>query len=116
MTRNISREELKEKKDRGDGFFLVDTLEEPYYRNSHLPGALNIPLEKIAHTPEVILDKSAEIVVHCMDPPCQKYEEAAQELAAMGYENVRDYSGGKEDWMEAGFPAEGRRARGKGSG
>lgn len=25
----------------------------------------------------------------------------------MGYENVRDYEGGKEDWVEAGLPAEG---------
>jgi rhodanese-related sulfurtransferase len=31
----------------------------------------------------------------------------------MGYENVRDYEGGKEDWVEAGLPIEGesRRAR-----
>ncbi len=34
----------------------------------------------------------------------------------MGYENVRDYVGGKKDWMEAGLPAKGRRAGGKGSG
>ena len=34
----------------------------------------------------------------------------------MGYENVRDYAGGKQDWIEAGLPAEGRRAGGKGSG
>jgi rhodanese-related sulfurtransferase len=27
----------------------------------------------------------------------------------MGYENVRDYEGGKEDWVEAGLPTEGER-------
>lgn len=69
VTRSISREELKEKMDRGDEFFLVDTLEEPYYRHSHLPGVINIPLEEIERTPEVIPDKDAEIVVYCMDPP-----------------------------------------------
>ena len=69
VTQNISREELKEKMDRGDEFFLVDTLEESYYRHSHLPGAINIPLEEIERAPEVIPDKSAEIVVYCMDPP-----------------------------------------------
>jgi hypothetical protein len=26
----------------------------------------------------------------------------------MGYSNVRDYAGGKKDWIDAGFPAEGR--------
>lgn len=25
----------------------------------------------------------------------------------MGYENVMDYQGGKEDWVEAGLPTEG---------
>jgi rhodanese-related sulfurtransferase len=28
----------------------------------------------------------------------------------MGYQNVWDYAGGKQDWLEAGLPAEGRRA------
>jgi rhodanese-related sulfurtransferase len=69
VTREISREELKEKMDRGDEFFLVDTLEEPYYRHSHLPGAINIPVEEIGRAPEAIPDKGAEIVVYCMDPP-----------------------------------------------
>jgi rhodanese-related sulfurtransferase len=27
-------------------------------------------------------------------------------LAALGYENVRDYHEGKQDWMEAGLPTE----------
>jgi rhodanese-related sulfurtransferase len=26
----------------------------------------------------------------------------------MGYENVRDYEGGKKDWTEAGLPTEGK--------
>ena len=56
MTRNISREKLKEKMDRGDEFFLVDALEEQYYRHSHLPGAINIPLEEIERAPEEISD------------------------------------------------------------
>jgi rhodanese-related sulfurtransferase len=25
----------------------------------------------------------------------------------MGYENVRDYEGGKKDWIDAGLPIEG---------
>ncbi len=29
----------------------------------------------------------------------------------MGYENVRDYEGGKEDWIEAGLPIEGESQR-----
>ena len=69
MAQNISREELKEKMDRGDEFFLVDTLEEPYYRHSHLSGTINNPLEEIERAQEAISDKGTEIVVYCMDPP-----------------------------------------------
>ena len=69
MTRNISREELKEKMDRGDEFVLLDVLEEPYYRHSHLPGAINLPVDEIERAQEVVTDKEAEIVVYCIDPP-----------------------------------------------
>jgi len=31
---------------------------------------------------------------------------AARELAALGYTNVRDYAEGKSDWMNAGLPVE----------
>jgi rhodanese-related sulfurtransferase len=27
-------------------------------------------------------------------------------LAAIGYTNVKDYGGGKSDWIEAGLPTE----------
>ncbi len=29
----------------------------------------------------------------------------------MGYKNVRDYVGGKKDWVEAGLPTEGKSRR-----
>lgn len=65
----ISRRELKAKMDRGDEFVLVDTLGEPYYRHSHLPGAINLPLAEIGRAEEVVPDKDTEIVVYCIDPP-----------------------------------------------
>jgi rhodanese-related sulfurtransferase len=57
----ITREELKAKIDQGEDFFLVDTLEEECYRQSHLPGAINLPLEEIDRTVEVLPDKEADI-------------------------------------------------------
>ncbi len=63
----ITREQLEEKMDRGEDFVLVDTLGEEYYRHSHLPGAINLPLEEIDRAEEVLPDKEAEIVVCCMN-------------------------------------------------
>lgn len=59
----IAREELKEKMDRGDDFVLVETLPESSYRRSHLPGAVN--LEDMDAVPELLPDKSAEIITYC---------------------------------------------------
>lgn len=37
---------------------------------------------------------------------CHASADAARELAALGYTNVRYYPGGKKDWTTAGLPAE----------
>ena len=70
MGQTISREELKEKMDRGKGLVLVDTMAEMYYRHSHLPGAINLPADQVRErAPALLPDKDAEIVVYCIDPP-----------------------------------------------
>lgn len=69
MTATITREELKEKIDRGDDFLLVETLSPEYFRHSHLPQAINIPPDRIGElAPEMLPDKKAEIVVYCASP------------------------------------------------
>ncbi len=57
----ISREELKEKLDRGDDFKLAMVLGDWQFRAKHIPGSLNI------HTAEMaleVLDPDDEIVVY----------------------------------------------------
>jgi rhodanese-related sulfurtransferase len=68
MVGNISRAELKEKVDRGDEFFLVEALEERFYRHSHLPGAINLPPKALERAEELLPDKGAEIIVYCSSP------------------------------------------------
>jgi rhodanese-related sulfurtransferase len=59
----LTREELKEKMDRGEDFVLVETLPEAAFRRQHLPGAVN--LEDIGQIYILLPDKSAEIVTYC---------------------------------------------------
>jgi rhodanese-related sulfurtransferase len=64
--RTISREELKKKIDSKDYFFLVETLAPEYFNHTHLPGAINLPPDKVAQlAPQLLPDKHADIVVYC---------------------------------------------------
>lgn len=106
----ISLEELKAKIDRGDRFTLVEILPPPQYRSGHLPGAIYIPPIQVRElAPKRLPDKAAEIVVYCAGPTCYTSGMAARELQAMGYTNVREFSGGKQAWTGAGLPLEGAR-------
>jgi len=67
--KTITKEELKQKIDRGDHFYIVETLEESAFAEAHLPGALNLPPDKLHELAPVILpDKAAEVVVYCSTP------------------------------------------------
>jgi rhodanese-related sulfurtransferase len=69
MVEDISREELQEKMGRGEDFVLLEVLPEKSYRQSHLPGAINLPPEQTDQAEEVIPHKEAEVVVYCASPP-----------------------------------------------
>jgi rhodanese-related sulfurtransferase len=109
VARNITREELKAKMDRGERFVLVEALSQRHYESSHLPGAINLPYEFVDEAERLLTDKNAEIVVYCMNVDCEASTEEARELEGMGYTNVRHYVEGKQDWMRAGLPIEGKR-------
>ncbi len=65
----ISRDELKAKLDQGDDFVLLETLPEEQYRHAHLPGAVNLPPERVGElAAELVPDKDADIVVYCTNP------------------------------------------------
>jgi rhodanese-related sulfurtransferase len=69
MVKTISRDELKQKIDRKDTFLLVETLPATAYHHSHLPGAMNLPPDKVTTlAPQILPDKSEEIVVYCANP------------------------------------------------
>lgn len=107
MVERISREELKAKIDADNGLVVVEALPEKYYAERHLPGAINIPHDRVDELASRALpDKTAEIVVYCANGPCRNSAIAAERLAALGYANVRDYHEGKADWVAAGYPVE----------
>jgi rhodanese-related sulfurtransferase len=100
----ISREELKEKLDRGDQFKLVNALGEWAFDAKRIPGSINITNMRDARN---MLDPDDDIVIHCSNPSCIASIIGYQILTSMGYKKVRRYAGGISDWEDAGYPLEG---------
>jgi rhodanese-related sulfurtransferase len=65
----ISREELKKKLDDKELITVVETLQEAAFEKAHIPGAINLPPDRIHELAATRLpDKNAEIIVYCSSP------------------------------------------------
>lgn len=106
---HVSRERLWRMIQNGDEFVLVDALSPMSYARSHLPGAISLPPEWVAEwAPRRIPDRDTEVVVYCSSATCDSSVDVAKRLLSLGYSNVGHYVEGKEDWVNAGLPLEGR--------
>jgi rhodanese-related sulfurtransferase len=64
----ISRDELRQKIERGDSFLLFEVLPIPYYRKHHLPSAVHMPPDEVEATAQRLAPaKDSEIVLYCWD-------------------------------------------------
>jgi rhodanese-related sulfurtransferase len=107
MVNKITRDQLKAKLDGDEKIYLVEALPEKYFLEKHLPGAINLPHDRVAElAPQLLGDRAAEIVVYCASTTCQNSTIAVEKLTELGYTNVRDYKEGKQDWVDAGLPTE----------
>ncbi len=100
----ISREELREKLDRGDDFKLVMVLGEWAFLAKHIPGSINISSPDQCRK---MLTPEDEIVVYCSGVACVSSMMAYKILVDDGFKNVRRYAGGLPDWEDAGYALEG---------
>jgi rhodanese-related sulfurtransferase len=102
---SISRDEINSKLNNGEKIILVEALPKKYYDDLHLPGAINLPHDEVDQlAPQLLPDRSAEIIVYCANLPCPNSEIAAKRLMTLGYSNVKEYREGKQDWHDAGLP------------
>ncbi len=106
MTSWIDRDELLVKLGSTEPPTLVEALGSAYYADAHLPGAVNIPPDQVDRlAPGTLPDTAAEAVVYCSST-CDNARIVARRLQQLGYQRIRIYAGGKEDWVEHGLPVE----------
>ena len=92
----ISGAEAKALMDSESGYIIIDARTQEEYDEGHIPGAILISEYEIADRAEKeIPDKNQLILVYCRSGRRSKI--AAEELAKLGYTNVKEF-GGIIDW------------------
>ena len=104
--RFIPIEQLLEMMENKDDFKLVEVLSEDSYKDGHIPGAINIPVDKLEKENGKKLKKTDTIVVYCASYHCPASTNATKILLKMGYNKVFDFKGSKKTWVDAGFELE----------
>ncbi|MBL7647836.1 MAG: rhodanese-like domain-containing protein [Candidatus Hydrogenedentes bacterium] len=97
-------QELKEKRDRGDEFVLLDVREAEELTIAAIAGASHVPLGDLPmRAPELSAWKDREVI--CMCHHGMRSARAQQILQNAGFTNVRNLTGGIHAWSVLIDPA-----------
>ncbi|MDW8468942.1 MAG: metalloregulator ArsR/SmtB family transcription factor [Burkholderiales bacterium] len=83
---------------------VLDVRPEEEYAAGHLPGAINVPLERLERA-IARLPRRKEIVAYCRGPYCLLAFEAVAKLRRLGF-RARRLQNGFPEWRAAGLPVE----------
>ena len=73
------------------GAVLLDVRTPQEYREGHIPGSQNVPLQQLDKVEEVTENKDAVLYVYCRSGA--RSRQAVSLLQAMGYTNVHNIGG-----------------------
>lgn len=95
---------------KGEGI-VIDARAAAFYRQGHVPGALSLPRETFAadyirQKSRLETSRTKEIVVYCSESDCPDAAMVANALSQLGFERLRIYQEGWEEWFRAGLPQE----------
>jgi len=82
---------------------ILDVRNSLEYRNGHIPGAMHIPASRLLRSLDD-LPRDRPLLIHCAGGG--RATSAASALAAHGFDNVVDVTGGFNAWLAAGSPTE----------
>lgn len=73
------------------GALLLDVRSPEEYREGHIPGSQNLPLQYVEMAPSVVDNKERELFVYCHSGA--RSRQAVDMLKRMGYSNARNIGG-----------------------
>lgn len=102
----IKTEELEQLVADHHEMLIIDSRPASRYGQSHLPGAVSIPVPMLKERKDSLLpkDKNMLLVFYCGGPTCGMSTASAGLAKKLGYTNIRVYLDGEPAWSEAGLP------------
>ena len=85
-----------------DRFQIVDVREPEEWAEGVLPGALRLPLARLAALAPLCVERERPVLLYCRSG--NRSQEAAQTLARLGHPQVWHLEGGLTAWRAAGLP------------
>lgn len=81
---------------------VFDVRSELEYAIGHIPGTVNLWEKEAERIQQLHADRATNMVLYCNGPFCGKSKRTSEQLAALGYTNVRRYQIGMPIWRALG--------------
>lgn len=86
---------------------FVDARSAVHFRRGHIPGAINIPINRIVmHLKDLPTDKETPLITYCGSITCPNAYQLMNVLLGHGYQDVRFFPSGFRGWQALGHPIE----------
>ncbi len=90
---------------------ILDARSKTFFELGHIPSALSLPrddFEKSYQSLQKTLSSnlSKTIVVYCSDSDCPDSKRVGEALRKLGYQDVRLFRGGWDEWIGANLPTQ----------
>ena len=99
----LAAPQLVERQQAGQAPLLLDVRHADEYRDGHIAGALNIPVEQLGSRAGALgVPRDREIVVYCVSG--RRAARAQETLQSLGYNHVRMLDGSLNAWRQQQLP------------
>lgn len=88
---------------------IVDSRPVSEFRRGHIPGSISLTLEEARSGDSSRLERigpGSPLIIYCEGGDCLTSLNLARFLHGLGFRDLRVFSGGWAEWLEAGLPVE----------
>ena len=93
------------------GILILDARPNSLYRSGHIPSAMSLPADDFDKQYQALQStlqshRNELCIVYCSGVRCKDSQIVATTLQKLGYQHVRIFRGGWNDWQSANLPEE----------